>query len=446
MSQDRHRVSIVRVREQDTYRGLEEAIALIGGIDDLVSPDSSVLLKPNFTMGPTEYGITNPVVLEAVLRLVSAHNPRHIAIGEGSGASYTSSAFRAYNVYDMASRYGAEVVDLNVEPGVRKQVPDETGREYVLLPKVVADADVLVSVPTYKLWGNSPLSLSLKNLFGLYPGRYYGYNKDSRESAPESPGHYLADEIGDELGIHQPTVEQSIAAINLARPSDLTVIDALEGSNGQGDYIRLDLLVAGRNALAADCVAMAMAGFRPEDQETVRFCSRMGLGPSRLADIDVCGESVEDVSFPLERLQENVLELPVRYCLDRLSLAELQVMVEALRRHGFMDEAGSSASSRRETTDALEAAMSQEHFITRALSSLPGPARKLLDLIASHGGTRGELYDIKARYTRVHQDSDHFWASVRAVTRFGLAFILHGQHKYCFLLADGVPAALNQPE
>ena len=44
MSQRRHQVSIVRVSEQNTHGALEEAIALIGGIDDLVSPDSSTLM------------------------------------------------------------------------------------------------------------------------------------------------------------------------------------------------------------------------------------------------------------------------------------------------------------------------------------------------------------------------------------------------------------------
>ena len=442
MSKGNQKVSIVRVQEQDTHAALEQADELLDGIEEVVSPGTSVLIKPNFTMGPTEFGITNPVVIEAVLRLVSARGPRSIVVGEGSGASYTSSAFRAYNIYDMATRYGAKVMDLNVDEGVRKEVPAETGRKYVVLPRTVAEADVLISVPTYKLWAESPLSLSLKNLFGLYGGRYYGYNKDSRESASLYPGHYLQDEIASELGIHQPTVEHSIAAINLARPSDLTVIDALEGSDGRGNFVRLDLLMVGKNALATDCVAMAVGGFDPGAQKLVQFCSKMGLGPSSLDNIDVRGESVDEVSFSLLRLKENVVELPIRYCLDRLSCGELHIIGDSLKSNGFLDEGTNLGRNHEEAASILERVIAEESYVEKAVASLPPQGKGLLSLIVSHGGTSGELYDIKERYVQAHQDSDHFWASVRAVTRLGLAFLFHGQHKYYFVLAEGVSASL----
>jgi uncharacterized protein (DUF362 family) len=146
MTSKRFAVSIVRVQEQKTAYALEQGIELIGGIRDIVKAGSAVVVKPNFTMGPTEFGITNPVAIEAVLRVVNSMNPRSIVVAEGSGASYTWSAFRAYNIYDMASRYGAEVMDLNVDEGIRKSVPPETGREYVVLPRTVAECDVLISV------------------------------------------------------------------------------------------------------------------------------------------------------------------------------------------------------------------------------------------------------------------------------------------------------------
>ena len=302
MAVERPKVSVVRVQEQDTYAALERAIELIDGVADVIPRGSRVLVKPNFTMGPTDRGVTNPVVLEAVLRLVSAMRPRELVVGEGAGASYTWGAFRAYNVFDMAARYGARVMDLNVDEGVRREVPKETGRKYVMLPRTVVESDVVVSVPTFKLWGDNPMSLSLKNLFGFYGGRYYGYIKNSHEFAASHPERVLSGEVGVERGIHYPSNAQSIAAVNIARPSDLTVIDALEGGDGRGNHIRLDLLMVGRNALATDCVGLAVAGFVPEEQEQFRFCSTMGLGPCRLEEIEVRGEHIEEVRFPLTRL------------------------------------------------------------------------------------------------------------------------------------------------
>jgi hypothetical protein len=168
----------------------------------------------------------------------------------------------------------------------------------------------------------------------------------------------------------------------------------------------------------------------------------MGLGPSSLEDIDVRGERINEVSFPLLRLQENIVELPIRYCLDRLGGDELHIIGDSLKSNGFLDEGADLGSNHEEAVSILQRVMAEGSYVEKAVASLPSQGKDLLSLIVSHGGTSGELYDLKNRYVRVHQDSDHFWASVRAVTRLGLAFLFHGQHKYYFVLAEGVSAAL----
>ena len=435
----KQKVSIVHIEEQDTYGALERAIGLIGGLDEAIPSGSKVLVKPNIVMAPTERNVTDPAALEAVLRLVADTSPKEIVIGEGSADSYTWSAFRIYNVYDIATRYGARVVDLNMDEGVRKEVPPETGREYVMLPRTAAEADVVVSVPTFKLWMNElPMSLSLKNLFGFYGARYYGHNKNSHELAKAEPIRTLMGEVGVERGIHHPTVEQSIAAINLARPSDLTVIDALEGSDSKGNYLRMDMFMAGRNAVAVDSVALAVAGFVPEQQEQVHFCSEMGLGPCHLEEIDVLGEPIEKVRFDLTRLNGNVLEMSLAYCLDRLALGELGIIFNGLRMHGFVSERDSPAFGRDEATAQLLGITQRDGFIGRALGCLPDTGRWVLGLIVERGGTSGNYYDILSTYTAKADESNSFWAGLRSLMRLGLAFIFHGQYKPYIVLAEGV--------
>ena len=106
-------VSIARVIDQDTFAALTEAVSRLGNLADLIPPGSSIVVKPNYVMGPTERGITNPAVVEAVVRLAASTSPSRLVIGEGSADCYTPSVFRLHNVYDLASRYGAECVDLN---------------------------------------------------------------------------------------------------------------------------------------------------------------------------------------------------------------------------------------------------------------------------------------------------------------------------------------------
>jgi uncharacterized protein (DUF362 family) len=402
----RTQVSIVRVCEQNTFGALQEAVNLIGGLAEVIPPGSKVVVKPNMVMGPTERGVTNAVVL--------------------------------HNVYDLANRYDARTVDLNQDPGVRVEMPPEVGREAVLLPRTIAECDVLVSVPTFKLWmGSLPMSLSLKNLFGCYSARYYGHNKNSHELAECAPHRTLEGEVGSERGIHHPSVEQSIAAINLARAPDLCVIDALEGSDGKGNYVRLDTLIVGRNAVASDAVALAVAGFVPQEQEQIRLCSELGLGPGRLDQIEVRGISIEEAQFNLRLLQDNVLELPTSFCLERLSLGELQIIQRGLALVGVVDRE-TAYDTRQAAMAALLPVLTGEGYVARALETLPETGRDVLRRVIQRGGTSGNYYALLDDYVSVHRESNSWWAGLRSLMRLGLAYIFHGQFKPYIVLAEGV--------
>ncbi|MFC1712507.1 DUF362 domain-containing protein [Candidatus Poribacteria bacterium] len=433
------RVSIVRIREQDTYAALKNAVELIGGLEDAIPSSSKILIKPNIVMEPTERGVTNPVVIEAILRLASSTSPKSLMVGEGSADSYTWNSFRINNTFDMASRYGAMTVDLNSDSFVRVEVPKEVGRDYVMLPRTVAEADILISVPIFKLWmGKLPMSLSLKNLFGCYGARYYGHNKNSHELAETAPHRTLQGEVGSERGIHHPSVEQSIAGINLARTSDLTVIDALEGSDGKGNYVRLDMLIVGKNAVATDSVALAVAGFVPHEQEQISLSSQLGLGTCHLEEIEVLGESIEDAYFLLSRLNDNIRELPIEFCLDRLNFNELQIIWKGLKFNGFLQQDKGMSSSRDEVVESILGIIKKEGYIEKALASLPETGLEVLELVKERGGTSGNYFDILDTYTSVHHESNSFWAGLRSMMRLGLAFLFHGQHKCYIILAEGV--------
>ena len=325
----RERVGIVRVDEQRLDEALERLVGLLGGFEGIVPLNSRVLIKPNFVFPPTDRGVTHPQLVEAVVRFVADRGIDEILIGEGSADVYTSQGFRFQGMDLVAARYGAKVVDLNLEEGIRTPVPDGLGRDYIMVPRAVAESDVLISLPVFKLWGGSPLSLSLKNLIGLYGARYYGHNKDSLACVDDLE-YAIAGDRGRELGAHQPNVAMSICAMNSVVRTHLAIIDALEGSDGGGHWIRLDTLIGGTNSLATDTVACQMAGVTAGAHEAFRLAEEYGLGPCVMDQIEVVGEKIEDVSFDLERLRDNVLEMPVDFCLHLLNTGELGQIRRAL--------------------------------------------------------------------------------------------------------------------
>ena len=171
------------------------------------------------------------------------------------------------------------------------------------------------------------------------------------------------------------------------------------------------------------------------------MCSQMGLGPCRLEEIEVLGESIDSVRFDLNRLTGNVLEMPLGFCLDRISLGELGIIFGGLRMYGFVPENGTLASGRDEITKQLVGVMQSSDYVHRALECLPEPGMRVLSLIIERGGTSGGYFDILDTYTAESGESNSFWAGLRSLLRLGLAFIFHGQHRSYVILSEGVVGA-----
>jgi len=443
MTQAKPVVSIVRIEEQRTYAAVSEAVRLLGGVTPIVPPGARVVVKPNFTQAPANCGVTNLWTLDAVVRLAADAGAGEIAIAEAPGDVYAPLAFRIYGVCHLVERYGARLVDLNAEPGVRKPVPADLGREYVMVPRAVAEADVVISVPTFKLWGASPLSLGLKNLVGLYGGAHYGYNHNSHEWLPDHPERVLDGEVGAELGAHMPTTAAAITAMNLAVRPALTVVDAIEGGNGRGRNVRLDLVIAGLQPMATDVVGLALGGVDAEADPSFQFYAKWGLGSCRLADVEVRGVPVEEARFQLRRLDENVVDLPVRQCLRLISAGELGHMVRVLGMYGLLDP-DAAPKERAQLVDFLAGAISRPGYFRAALGKLTPMQLDFLRLLVEMGGTSGSYYAVKDEFSRRQGDGYVFWPCQRAVMRLGLAYVFAGQWLPYYVLAEGVASALSQ--
>ena len=437
----KERVALVKVREQRLDEAVARAVDLLGGLGDIVPRGSRVMVKPNLVFAPTDRGIAHPELVEAIVRLVAEASPKEILIAEGSADTYTSEGFRFQGMGRIAARYGAEVVDLNLEEGVKTPVPSDLGRDYIMLPKAVVESDVFISVPVFKLWGRNPVSFALKNLIGLYGGRYYGYNKDSRQRG-DDPGYGLLGEVGTELGAHQPRVPQSVCALNSVVQTHLTIIDALEGGDGRGNFMRLDTLIAGRNPVATDAIGCTMIGIPPNEYEILRLCAERGLGPANLDEIEIVGENLKDVSFDLRRLHNNVLEMPLGFCLNLLTTGELGLIQRALHLHGLLEQSETEEESRETLLAVLGDTIGANDYFERAVAQCTDYARELLRIIAGCGGTSGSIIGVREAFEQRFKGL-YYPPSHRALTRLGLAYAVDSRTRPYYLLPEGIIRVLR---
>jgi len=199
------------------------------------------------------------------------------------------------------------------------------------LHPVYRDCDAFVSIAKMKEHATAGVTLSLKNCFGITPCTIYGDGAGLEEpgtlpdgergavvyAGSRGPSKSAPQELDPASprngGFRVPRVVADLAA---ARPVDLAVVDAAESmAGGQGPWIagsrhrRPAVILAGRNAVCTDAVAMAVMGFDPmaargaapfeNCDNTLEMAGHHGLGSRDLGEIEVAGAQIADIRYPM---------------------------------------------------------------------------------------------------------------------------------------------------
>ncbi|MGQ9479631.1 MAG: DUF362 domain-containing protein [Thermoproteota archaeon] len=287
-------VAIVKVGDRSLYEALEEAINYVGRIENIVPEGVKVLVKPNIVRGAPTPVTTSPDIVEALVNMVKKRNPTVVWIAEGSGEGSTMRNFRTLGYFEVAERTGAELVDLNSGELAELPVPSG-GHVYSSFKfnKIVAEADVFISVPVMKTHYISVVSLGMKNLIGIAPASVYSTSWANKWAlhleAQKKNDNYLGGVITD---------------LCSAKRIDLVVIDGRVAMEGNGPYygspVNMDILIVGRDPVATDAVAAHIMGFDPNKIPSIKLGNERDLGISDLREIEIRGESIDEVFRPFQ--------------------------------------------------------------------------------------------------------------------------------------------------
>jgi len=240
---------VAKIAFTDYEAAVAAALDAIGAADRL--PRSGlVIIKPNLTLAKPPPVTTSAAAAEAVYDYCKAHCGAEVAIGEGTGDGVTADTYRANGYAKLAKRRGIRLIDFNLEPDVTLARPDALQWKQIHLPEVVREA-FLISLPVLKDHSFTTTTISMKNLFGLPPGRFYKGNWNKSK-------------------LHEPSVHRSIFDVCLYRRPDLCVVDAavaLTGMHLTGRRKKLGLILAGLDCVAVDAVGSKLLGHDPHKIE-----------------------------------------------------------------------------------------------------------------------------------------------------------------------------------
>ena len=265
-------MSIVAVvkgeRSTDT---VERAVNLAGGLKHLI--DRPVLIKVNFITRKTwdTGATTDPIVAEALVRILRPL--AKVAIVE-SDATMTNAdkAFEATGMRDVCNKYDVPFINLRREKDrVRVGVSGGDALSEIELPKIVMESNV-ISAAKLKTHGETQVTLGMKNMFGLMPDKFKGK-------------------------YHFKGIEKVIVDLNSVVKPAFTVIDGFVAMEGRGpvngDPVKMDLVIAGKDPVATDAVAARIMGFEPDKVYHIARAHERGLG--NLDEVEVVGEPIEKV-------------------------------------------------------------------------------------------------------------------------------------------------------
>ncbi|HII81188.1 MAG TPA: DUF362 domain-containing protein [Methanosarcina sp.] len=261
-------VSIVRCPDYSSVKSaIKEALALIGGLESIITPGKRVLLKPNVLSirAPEDAVTTHPAVVSAMCELVKEAGGIPV-IGDGSGivkpgSTTTSEAFRASGIEAVASACGAELINFETSGYTEVSVPAARQFPRLYIAKAVLEADVVISLPKLKTHELTLYTGAVKNFFGAVPQKF-------RKQA-----HALEDR--DRFG------EAIVDIYSIVKPH-LAVMDGVVGMEGNGPAngtpIPSGVVLASYDCVALDMVASELIGIDPLKVPTNKAALSRGFG------------------------------------------------------------------------------------------------------------------------------------------------------------------------
>jgi uncharacterized protein (DUF362 family) len=145
--------------------------------------------------------------------------------------------------------------------------------------------DLIVSLAKLKTHHWAGVTLSMKNLFGVMPGMYYGWPKNV---------------------LHDVGIDGSILDITATLRPHFAIVDGIIGMEGDGPIMgtpkAAGVLVMGRNLPAVDATCARVMGINPQRVRYLAEAEKF-LGPVREAEIRQVGEPVARVRRDFQLLE-----------------------------------------------------------------------------------------------------------------------------------------------
>ena len=271
------------------------ASAIISGMQELgvtakEIKGKKILLKPNLVepQANTIHINTHPLIVRGAAEAFLSLGADRVTVAEGPGHCHdTLRTLEESGMADVLLEDRIPFVDLNCDDVYTiRNKGGYSSLKTLTFPVALAQADWIVSMPKLKTHHWAGVTLSMKNMFGVMPGRFYGWPKNV---------------------LHYAGINQCILDINTTVRPHFAIVDGIVGMEGDGPIMgspkHAGVLVMGRNFVAVDATCTRIMGFNPKKVPYLAAASNR-LGPVKEKDILQFGETIDSVRTNFELIDK----------------------------------------------------------------------------------------------------------------------------------------------
>lgn len=206
-------------------------------------PSAPVIIKPNLVEPSHPPTTTDVRVVEGIISALRNAGIQNIIVAEGSGTGDTKDNFALLGYAGL----NAELVDLDREKAVAVPVDNPYVWKEIMIPEILLNK-FIVSVPVLKEHSMCGVTVSLKNMIGLLPEKYYSGYWTYKKSQ-----------------VHKYDTHGCIADLMSVVCPDLAIVDAsigMKGSHLSGTPINppVNIIYGSNDPLEADQFGCRLLG------------------------------------------------------------------------------------------------------------------------------------------------------------------------------------------
>lgn len=266
-------------KNKKIQEAVTETFALLGGVENLITPNSTVVLKPNAGhMGTPESSVcTSPEFVRAVINEVRKVNVKRIIVAEAAAIGCdTEKCFEISGIAQVCRDESVECIDIKRDKDLIN-IPVRGAKSnitHVKLPRFLVEAEHIINLPIYKTHASMVFTGALKNIKGTVQDKVH-------------------------MDMHQDNLSMAMMDVWYAVRPDLNIMDMIRPAGGYGPHttvpMQMDCVAGSKDPVALDLVACNMVGLDTSVCEYFDAAEEAGLGTCHMDDIEIVGKTIEEV-------------------------------------------------------------------------------------------------------------------------------------------------------